>query len=98
MAATKAIYFSGTEQVKDVFWMPNDKFEALFPGVKGVKVDSFKKWAGHPISGTDKYLPVTRIIHYKQHPSLHKCDARCMHAKGRVCECSCGGANHGIGG
>lgn len=27
--------------------------------------------------------------------SDHKCDARCMNSRGHVCECSCGGANHG---
>lgn len=26
----------------------------------------------------------------------HKCDDRCTHAKGHTCDCSCGGANHGI--
>lgn len=26
----------------------------------------------------------------------HKCDARCTGARGHNCECSCGGANHGI--
>lgn len=26
-----------------------------------------------------------------------KCDGRCMGATGHSCECSCGGANHGIG-
>jgi hypothetical protein len=25
------------------------------------------------------------------------CDARCIYAKGPNCECSCSGANHGIG-
>ena len=25
----------------------------------------------------------------------HKCDARCMASKGHICECSCGGKNHG---
>jgi len=25
----------------------------------------------------------------------HKCDARCIHARGPNCDCSCGGANHG---
>jgi hypothetical protein len=28
--------------------------------------------------------------------SDHVCDARCMSAKNGACECSCGGANHGI--
>lgn len=27
----------------------------------------------------------------------HKCDARCLNAKGNDCTCSCGGANHGKG-
>jgi hypothetical protein len=27
--------------------------------------------------------------------SEHKCDARCTHSRGHVCECSCGGENHG---
>lgn len=27
----------------------------------------------------------------------HKCDARCTNSKSGVCECSCGGANHGRG-
>lgn len=25
----------------------------------------------------------------------HKCDARCLNARGHVCECACGGAHHG---
>ena len=25
-----------------------------------------------------------------------RCDARCTHAKGFDCECSCGGKNHGL--
>jgi hypothetical protein len=27
----------------------------------------------------------------------HKCDERCMSARGHKCECACGGANHGRG-
>ena len=27
----------------------------------------------------------------------HVCDSRCTSAKGHSCECSCGGANHGMG-
>jgi hypothetical protein len=27
----------------------------------------------------------------------HKCDARCLEAKGHKCTCSCGGLNHGRG-
>ena len=31
---------------------------------------------------------------YSEH---HKCDSRCLNAKGWTCTCSCGGANHGRG-
>lgn len=27
----------------------------------------------------------------------HKCGAKCLNSKGHVCECSCGGKNHGAG-
>lgn len=36
-----------------------------------------------------------RKIERKANPSNHKCDARCLTAKGFKCECSCGGKNHG---
>ena len=40
-----------------------------------------------------------RRVEYKAQPSRHACDARCVHATGRVmrCECSCGGLFHGRG-
>ncbi len=28
---------------------------------------------------------------------LGRCDARCHEARGTVCRCVCGGANHGVG-
>lgn len=33
-----------------------------------------------------------------KHVQPVECDARCTHAKGFNCECSCGGENHGKGG
>jgi len=42
--------------------------------------------------------PVTRKIEYYARPSLHECDARCMSGScNGVCECRCGGKNHGKG-
>ena len=32
-----------------------------------------------------------------QFSAAHRCDSRCIYAKGPDCECSCGGANHGAG-
>lgn len=29
--------------------------------------------------------------------TAHKCGARCLSSTGHVCECSCGGQNHGVG-
>lgn len=43
--------------------------------------------------------PASRKIEYKSQPSRHECNAKCMGASGRsmVCECKCGGKNHGRG-
>lgn len=76
--------------------IPNAEFAALFPGVKGRRADSFSRWVGW-LEGERELRPLLRSIEYKRNPSLHKCDARCRHAKGHSCECSCGGANHGRG-
>lgn len=29
--------------------------------------------------------------------TAHKCGARCVSSTGHVCECACGGQNHGVG-
>jgi hypothetical protein len=66
-----------------------------FPGVKAKRCDSFSVWAA---CAPDKTLaPVTRMIEFKKRPSLHECDARCLGARGKTCECSCRGRNHGVG-
>ena len=78
-----------------LFPMKNKEFALRFPGVKGKRSDSFSTYTSEDINGT--VLPVTRVIERKARPSLHKCDDRCMEAKGFKCECSCGGKNHGAG-
>ena len=47
-------------------------------------------------SAEGERLQVTRTINYNPNGSRHLCNAACRHAKGRECECSCGGRNHGI--
>jgi hypothetical protein len=42
-------------------------------------------------------LQAVRQIEFKSNPSLHVCGPRCTEAKGFLCECSCGGKNHGRG-
>lgn len=96
MATAVIKYYSSDIELKYAFGMKNKEFNEKYPGIKGIWYDSFSRYVGDTVSG--QILPVTRIIDYKKNPSLHKCDARCQHAKGRVCECSCGGKNHGIGG
>lgn len=50
------------------------------------------------VKGTG-WVKVDRKVEYKSNPSRHICDARCMNATGKnmICECSCGGKNHGKG-
>jgi hypothetical protein len=45
------------------------------------------------------WIEATRTVNFKNNPSRHECDARCMFANGKTmnCECSCGGKNHGKG-
>jgi hypothetical protein len=102
MATARTIYFAadGTELRRAT--VRNERFAALFPGVKGLRDDSFSKLIGfaadvpYKFDGTGSQ-PVDRVIYFKKNPSLHKCDARCLNAKGHNCECSCGGKNHGAG-
>lgn len=43
------------------------------------------------------YFGNFKPLTHKQVSEPHQCDARCMHAIGANCECSCGGKNHGAG-
>ena len=49
--------------------------------------------AAHDIVTADWRL---RALVAKLNPAV-KCGAKCTDAKGHVCECSCGGKNHGTG-
>jgi hypothetical protein len=49
------------------------------------------KWVTCP--GCSKRA-VLKLVEGTYNPD-HKCDVRCTSAKGHVCSCSCGGANHG---
>lgn len=81
--------------------MDRPEFQAKFPGVKGIKYDGYSfcvmARAGGGSCRMADMLPVTRAIRYKRRPSLHECNARCQGGKcNGVCECRCGGRNHGI--
>lgn len=96
MANTVSKYFdSDKNEYKFIFPIEIKKFKEMFPGQKFIRSDSFSCWVS---SVDNKIVPIARIINYKKQPSKHKCDGRCLHAKGNTCECSCGGANHGAGG
>lgn len=87
-------YFSGNQQVQAMHY--GGKNSEWLRTMKAKRIDSLYRMVGYPLTGPDVILPITRVIQYKKKPSLHKCDARCMNATGHNCECSCGGANHGI--
>jgi hypothetical protein len=85
-------YFNGDIELTNVY-MVTSKWSIA---AGGKKVSTYQTMVGTPITGEKCIMPATRWIHYSNKPSLHKCDARCMGAKGHNCECSCGGKNHGI--
>ncbi len=86
-----------TVQLAWISTLDNREFDSLFPGIKGRRSDSFSRFVGYLDNSTKRPVPTFRAIEFKVNPSLHKCDARCQHAKGHSCECSCGGKNHGKG-
>jgi hypothetical protein len=50
---------------------------------------------GHDSGGQER--EVARSIAYDLNGSRHRCNSSCQHARGKHCECACGGANHGKG-
>ena len=98
MGTTK--YFSGAVELAGFWPLSNARFAAI--GGKPSKhnyYDSFNRLAGYILDDQRRaiaFMPVTRKIEYKSEPSLHVCNSRCRSANGHSCECSCGGANHGI--
>ena len=99
MAVANTLFFNGEQEVEHGGWMNRREYASRFPDTQGIKASPSEYHVGH-MPGTPwrdvNLTPVTRVIDYKKNPSLHKCDARCMNARGRSCECSCGGKNHGI--
>ena len=94
------IYFSDTATEAHILpWvhsMRNEEFARTFPGVRGLRFDSFARLVGNDAAGILR--PATRKIEYKKQPSLHVCNGRCLGGKcGGTCECRCGGKNHGRG-
>jgi hypothetical protein len=57
-----------------------------------------KDFVGRCPNCGDKHA-CSRMIEYKAFPSKHECNAKCMGASGKsmICECKCGGKNHGRG-
>jgi hypothetical protein len=101
MATTRAAtkYFSGTVELRGAYSLPRADVRVSFPTGKIQKYDDFNLWVG-TVDGkysTSNFLPVTRIIHYNEAGSKHKCGDRCLNAKRGDCECACGGQFHGAG-
>ncbi len=96
MAVGTMKYFDGATELFQAHPIPNAKFVELFGDVKikGPRYDDFSKLAGLDADG--ELHPVRRQVYYRNRPSLHECNGRCMGATGQNCECKCGGANHGI--
>lgn len=86
------------ELTKGAFLIRRESRKAMLAAFPEIKVRSLGDdiWVGLDADGFE--LPVTRKIEYKRRPSLHECNARCMNGKcNGVCECQCGGKNHGVG-
>ena len=60
--------------------------------LRGVEIRD-GRLTGHDSS--NRQHDVARSIAYNLDGTRHRCNAACQHARGKECECSCGGANHG---
>lgn len=81
------------------YWHPAIARQVRLVNVEWTPVDGRAHQGQHP--PTDRCpsckLPTTGRPIRGHYNAARRCDARCMYAKGPDCECSCGGANHGIG-
>ena len=87
-----------TFELTDAYLVRKEYRKAMLENLPGLKPLSIggQVWVGIDSEGFE--APVTRKIQYKRNPSLHECSARCRGGKcNGVCECKCGGKNHGIG-
>lgn len=96
--ATTTKYFNGSTELRGSYPLPRAIVREQFPAGKIKKYDDFNLLVGTTdgVYSRTAFLPVTRIIHYNEAGSKHKCDGRCLNAKRGDCECSCGGVNHGL--
>lgn len=62
--------------------------------LRGVEISN-GRLRGHDSSGQEH--EVARSIAYDLNGTRHKCNSSCQHARGKHCECACGGINHGKG-
>ena len=102
-------YFNALTELVKCYPIDAKEFAERFPDEKvGAKHGSYPLIGRPDVPITENmkradvdalYVPVERVIEYKKNPSLHKCDARCQNATGRImkCECRCGGRFHGVG-
>lgn len=56
----------------------------------------YSKWVGGEKIGYQGYPRAMRVKRIVGIVTDHVCDPRCTSAIGSKCECSCGGANHGM--
>lgn len=98
-----AKFFVGSEQVSQNSIQMVDAHGWAKWGVQGTEFPrSMKNKQGVVAVSYENSLQgaarrVARFVSYNPNGSKHKCDSRCLNAKGGNCECSCGGANHGAG-
>jgi hypothetical protein len=98
MATSSVKHFYLDIELVSITSMPNAVYAAKFPGVKGIRNDSFSMKVGYPATGTSGPFPVQRQISYKRFASRHECNSKCMGGRHNgTCECKCGGKNHGLG-
>lgn len=84
---------------KGCYWRADDAGNRQYPGAHVQSSGGGKPpvYAGDPAGLCDSCgRPMAWGYLQARLVESVKCGARCTHARGHSCDCSCGGANHGI--
>ena len=96
----RRVTLQGAIETEDTNDMANIRYFAGTEQLTAVQHDGSPYTSAIHFNGLNtngRRVAVERMIERKANASNHKCDARCLNARGFKCECECGGKNHGAG-
>ena len=93
----KRVEYPNRDQARGSWWRDGESGRGrIYPGVSwGGPIGSSPKLQGDGVCKCGARMAWGYLSAWVSPDT--KCDARCEHARGFKCDCSCGGENHGAG-